>query len=181
MWFPFPEPLFFVAYQATACSFVGLLTLPFLPFSSVPSMLLLGMLRPTKSLKSQQGDWDVKAKSLYFMQVCKLDLSACPTYWYKRRAPSSELGFYSKDGGEGFLRFRTPDWLTFVLGGGVLVSVCWQAILSTEVEMLGISFWWSVLRWCSGNLSLWSFLQGKPLRLRPLLNLSVAESHTGRW
>ena len=26
-----------------------------------------------------------------------------------------ELGFYSsKGGGEGFLRFRTPDWLTFV-------------------------------------------------------------------
>ena len=67
-----------------------------------------------------------------------------------------ELGFYSsKGGGKGFLRFRTPDWVS----RGVLVSVYWQVILSTVVGMLGISFGWSVLGWCLGNLSLWSFLQ----------------------
>ena len=86
------------------------------------SRVVLGdnaMPKSAKSPKSQQGDRVpyVKAKSLYFMQVCKLDLSACPMYWNKRIAPSSvTVEFYSsrKGVGEGFLRFRTPDWLTFV-------------------------------------------------------------------
>ena len=39
------------------------------------------------------------------------------------------------------------------------MSVCWQVVLATAIGMSGISFGWSVFGWCSGNLSLWFFLQ----------------------
>ena len=54
------------------------------------------MPRSVKSPKSQQGDQVpyVKAKSLYFIQVCKLGLSVYPTYWNNRGALSSvRIGF----------------------------------------------------------------------------------------
>ena len=54
------------------------------------------MPRSAKSPQNQQGDrvLYVKAKSLYFIQVCKLDLSVCLTYWKNQRAPSSvRVGF----------------------------------------------------------------------------------------
>ena len=73
---------------------------------------------PWVPIKANKGDLVpyVKAKSLYFNQVCKLGLFACTTYWSIWRAPAQlELDFYSsKGGGDGSLKFRTPDWLTFV-------------------------------------------------------------------
>ena len=57
------------------------------------------------------------------IQVCKLGLFVCSSYWsglYRIGViggPQAQVGFgfgSSKGGGEGFLRFKTPDWLSFV-------------------------------------------------------------------
>ena len=69
-----------------------------------------------------------------------------------------ELGFDDRKGEvRGFC--VSGPLIGWHLSRGVLVSVCWQVILSTAVGMLGISIGWSVLGWCSSNLSLWFFLQ----------------------
>ena len=70
------------------------------------------------------------------------------------------LGFYhSKGRSGGFLRFRIPDWLTFVL-----VCPCekWWVCPSRWSIMFGmlkISFGRSVLERCLNSHSLWSFLE----------------------
>lgn len=51
----------------------------------------ISMSRSAKISKKQQGDRVpyVKSKSLYYIQVCKLGLSVCPTYWSKWRTCTS--------------------------------------------------------------------------------------------
>lgn len=64
----------------------------------------------------------------------------------------------------------------------LLVSVCWQVVLSTKVSFpldglfLGEG---QVISVCGSSCNQ-VLLQGKLLRLRPLLNLSLAESYSGR-
>ena len=67
--------------------------------------------------KSQQGDWVsyVKAKSLYFMQVCKLSPHVQRIGINREPQAQFEYSFIViKIGGERFMRFRTSDWLIFV-------------------------------------------------------------------
>ena len=91
----------------------------FLPYHpSDTSVLFSIMPRSVKSPKYQQGDRVpyVKAKSLCLYKFANL-VSPHVQHIGINGEPQAqlELGFYSnKGGGEGFLRFRTSDWLTFV-------------------------------------------------------------------
>ena len=66
------------------------------------------------------------------------------------------------------------------------MNVHWQVILSTIVEILGISFEWSVLGWGSGNLQLVVPPAARHcLRVSCrdsglLLNLSMAKFYSGK-
>ena len=129
----------------------------------------------------------VKAKSLY--SSLNLD-SVCVQHTGIIRQPWTQLGwgFYNSRGwDQGFLRFKTPDWL-----GDVYVGVSWwkgmgvfwakghQVILSAMVGNVRNFLWntrsfplgWSIPGWCLGGLSLWSFLETGNLKLRPLLSLT---------
>ena len=67
--------------------------------NSKPALILHLLCSGPRNLpktKNQQGDrvLYVKAKNLYFIQVCKLGLSVCPMYWSNQRTLSSvRVGF----------------------------------------------------------------------------------------